>query len=144
MSVIIYQNPKDLLKIILMKPTGELPIQELIKRHITTTYKVCNEEDILHLDKTFIDSWQLDNDQIIVNMTNAKNQWRDILRLERKPILESLDIEYMRALEINDTIKISEIVTKKQKLRDAPSDIRIDQASTPNDLKNLSLTFLTS
>ena len=135
MSFIIYVNPYNTTRICIMYPTGEVSIPELIG-------------DIAHLDKEFIDSWQLlfneeNNATLVINMTNAKMQWRDKLRSERMPLLEQLDIQYMRALEQNDTQWILEIVNKKQKLRDAPGDPRIDAAASPEELKQLTLDILT-
>ena len=148
MSFIIYVNPYNTTRICIMYPTGEVSIPELISRHITTPYKICSVGDIAHLDKEFIDSWQLlfneeNNATLVINMTNAKMQWRDKLRSERMPLLEQLDIQYMRALEQNDTQWIVEIVNKKQKLRDAPGDPRIDAAASPEELKQLTLDILT-
>jgi hypothetical protein len=141
MSFIIYQNPEDITRIIIMTPTGEVSIPELITRHITTEYKVCTSID---LDPDFIDSWQLINNNLFINMEHAKNQWRNKLREERKELLTQLDIDFMKALEQNDSLKLSEIAIKKQKLRDAPADSRIDQATHINELKILTLTFLSN
>lgn len=145
MSFIIFENPSDSTKISIMSPTGELPISELIARYVDTTkpYKICIQADISDLDPDFADAWQLHEDVITVNMTNAKNDWRNKLRQERLPLLQQLDIQYMRALELNDTVKAAEIATQKQKLRDAPSDPRIEEATTTAELKLLTLDSLT-
>jgi len=55
---------------------------------------------------------------IIVNPDKAKAIWKNKWREARKPILASLDIEFMRAVESADTIKQAEIASKKQALRD--------------------------
>lgn len=41
------------------------------------------------------------------------------IRRKRKKQFPDLDVQYMRALEINDTDAISDIVSKKQSLRNA-------------------------
>jgi len=70
---------------------------------------------------------------INVNMTKAKDIWRDKVRAERTEKLQALDVQFTRALESGaDT---SEIVAKKQALRDAPADARIEAATTPEELK---------
>lgn len=74
---------------------------------------------------------------ITIDMITARDIWRDKIRSERTPILELLDIEYLRSLENNNIIKQQEIISKKQKLRDATKDPRIDDAKTPDDLKNI-------
>ena len=72
---------------------------------------------------------------INVNMTKAKDIWRDKIREDRKPKLAELDVQYMRAVENDDATEKAAIATKKQTLRDAPSDSRIDAATTPDELK---------
>ena len=53
---------------------------------------------------------------LTVNINKAKDIWKDKIRTARKPKLEELDVQYMRAQEAgSDT---SAIVIKKQELRD--------------------------
>ena len=74
-----------------------------------------------------------------VNMNKAKEIWRDKVRAERNEELAKLDVLYMRALEANDVETQQIIVSKKQALRDAPADSRIDNAASPEDLKGLDI-----
>ena len=61
------------------------------------------------------------NDSIVRNRNKLhnykKNQWRFI----RKGKLEKLDVEFMKSIELNDTLKQNEIKLKKQELRDVTS-----------------------
>ena len=72
---------------------------------------------------------------ININMNKAKDIWRDKIRGDRQPVLEDLDIQYLKATEAQNTTLKNHIETKKQELRDAPEDIRIAEAATPEDLK---------
>ena len=72
---------------------------------------------------------------IKVTMTKARDIKRDQLRAERKPLLEQLDVEFMRAQEQGDQAKADEIAAKKQALRDVTDDPAIDAATTPEELK---------
>jgi len=72
---------------------------------------------------------------ITVDMTKAREIKRDMIRAERNPLLEKLDVEYMRAQEAGDTTLQQEIAAKKQALRDATVDPVIDAAATPDELK---------
>lgn len=74
---------------------------------------------------------------ITIDMPKARDIWKDKIREERKPKLEKLDVEFMRAVEADDTAKKSEIATKKQALRDATSDPAIEAAATPEALKQV-------
>ena len=57
---------------------------------------------------------------ISVDITKAKVITKDRLRVERKPLLETQDILFMKAQEAgSDT---SAIVTEKQRLRDITGD----------------------
>lgn len=76
---------------------------------------------------------------ISIDMKKARDIWRDNLRIERSPVLESLDIDFIRALESGNTEQQDKIKKQKQDLRDVPSDTRIEKAQTPEDLKKLKL-----
>lgn len=72
---------------------------------------------------------------IVVNMQKALEIKKQMIRKEREPMLASLDVEMMRALESGDTVKQAEIAAKKQALRDATADPAILNAGTPEELK---------
>jgi hypothetical protein len=68
---------------------------------------------------------------IKVNIDKAKEIVKDKFREERKPLLEALDVEFIKAQETGaDT---SDIVAKKQLLRDAPANV--DSMATVEELK---------
>jgi hypothetical protein len=70
---------------------------------------------------------------IIVNPDKAKAIWKDKWREVRKPLLASLDIEFMKAVETADTEKQAEIASKKQALRDVTQTEII--GNTPEEIK---------
>ena len=72
---------------------------------------------------------------IVVNMQKAKEIKKELVRIERKPMLEALDVEMLRAIEAGDVTKQAEIAAKKQALRDATTDPAILNADTPEELK---------
>lgn len=76
--------------------------------------------------------------KIQVNIDKAKEITKDKLRAERTPLLEQLDVQYMRALEAGQDT--SAIVAKKQELRDAPT--MVDSMSTVEELKAAALPTL--
>ena len=70
---------------------------------------------------------------IIVNPDKAKAIWKDKWREARKPLLASLDIEFIKAVESADTDKQAEIASKKQALRDVTqTEIA---GNTPEEIK---------
>jgi hypothetical protein len=72
---------------------------------------------------------------IIVNMTKAKEIKKNMIRAERASIFESLDVQFVRAMEAGDSDLQAEISAKKQALRDATKDPAIEAATTPEELK---------
>ena len=67
-------------------------------------------------------------------MTKSKEIHKENIRRARISKLAELDIDFQRALETSaDT---TAIVSKKQALRDAPSDSAIDSATTETELKS--------
>jgi hypothetical protein len=68
---------------------------------------------------------------ITIDITKAKEVWKDKIRVARKPVLEKLDVDFMRATEQGtDT---TSIVNDKQTLRDLPS--QVDTATTVDEIK---------
>jgi hypothetical protein len=70
---------------------------------------------------------------ITVNLNKAKEIKKDMVRADRKAMLEALDIELMR--NITDPVKVAEIESKKQALRDATAHASIVEATTVEELK---------
>ena len=103
----------------------------------------------LPAERTFREAWEatgVDTGVIGVNMDKAKEVWREKIRMAREPELVKLDAEFMKAMEIPESMldensesvrekRLSEIVTAKQALRDAPADLLINEATTPEELK---------
>ena len=68
---------------------------------------------------------------ITIDITKAKEVWKDKIREARKPVLEKLDVDFMKATEQGtDT---TSIVNDKQTLRDLPS--QVDTATTVDEIK---------
>ena len=74
---------------------------------------------------------------ISIDMTKAREIKRDMIRFERAPMLATLDVQFMRAVETGDTAAQQAIAAQKQRLRDATQDPGIDAAQTPDELKDL-------
>ena len=68
-----------------------------------------------------------------IDMAKAKEIHKTNIRVARKPLLEALDIEFQKALETSAST--TDIVAKKQALRDAPADSEITSAADTDALK---------
>lgn len=87
-------------------------------------------------DRTFRDAWKWDRG-IKTDMGKAREIHRGRIRAARDPLLKALDIEYQRADERADATEKARIAAKKQALRDATADPRIEAAATPEELKSV-------
>lgn len=70
---------------------------------------------------------------ITIDMAKAREIHKGKIREARTPKLAELDIEFQKALETGAST--TDIVTKKQALRDAPADSGIASASDADALK---------
>jgi len=68
-----------------------------------------------------------------VDMAKAREIHKDNIRLARTEKFKELDVEFTKALEAGTST--TDIVTKKQALRDAPADSGIDSAADTDALK---------
>jgi hypothetical protein len=68
---------------------------------------------------------------IIINITKAKEIWKDKIRFKRAGALKKLDLDFMKAQE-NGTDTTS-IVADKNTLRDLPE--QVDTASSVDEIK---------
>jgi hypothetical protein len=70
---------------------------------------------------------------IKTDMAKAKEIHKTRIRFAREPKLAELDVEFQKALETGAST--TDIVTKKNALRDAPADSAIDAATDEAGLK---------
>ena len=70
---------------------------------------------------------------ITIDITKAKEVWKNKIRIARKTALEKLDIDFMKAQEAGtDT---TSIVADKNTLRDLPE--QVDTATTTDEIKTV-------
>lgn len=95
------------------------------------------EDDAIPQDRTFRGAWRDDTEAPIVDveLAAARDIWRDRLRQARTPKLEELDVAFMRALE--QGAKTTDILSAKQALRDVTKLSAIEDAQTPEELKEV-------
>jgi len=79
---------------------------------------------------------------ITINMTKAKDIAKNNLRAERAPVLASLDVQFMRAVESGNTELQTAIATQKQSLRDITTHETIVNAEDADTLKTSMNTLI--
>ena len=67
-------------------------------------------------DRTFRNAWKSEAGRIVEDVEKAKEVTKDILRAQRAPLLEALDVAFMRAIE--QGVDATPIASEKQRLRD--------------------------
>lgn len=94
-------------------------------------------------DRSFREAWSDTgkSDYIHIDIPRAKEVKKNQFRELRKPLLEKLDIESMKAMEGGDTQALEIIKNKKQKLRDItkiemPEDLASLKKFIPDELKD--------
>ena len=68
---------------------------------------------------------------ITINITKAKEVWKEKIRTARKPVLEKLDVDFVKAQETSSDT--TSIVADKQTLRDLPE--QVNTATTTDEIK---------
>ena len=111
-----------------------LTLEEIKAKDVVTdkTVYTVNTAD-LPKNWDFRDAWTYDGTNFGENMTVAREIHRRKIRIARTERLAELDIEFQRALETGAST--TDIVAKKNALRDAPADSAIDSASDCAALK---------
>jgi phosphotransferase system IIA component len=68
---------------------------------------------------------------IVIDITKAKEVWKDKIRNARKSALAKLDIDFIKAQE--QSLDTTSIVADKQTLRDLPN--KVDTANSIEEIK---------
>jgi hypothetical protein len=133
MSFITYPQKNG--RVAVVSPNSELLISEVIAGSIpsNTPYKVVESLDI---DDNYFDAYEFNSETgAEVNIEKAKAIHIDKFRFLRSPLLAKLDVAYMRALEIEDSVAASAIAVQKQELRD------VTKITLPNTLPEIKATW---
>jgi hypothetical protein len=71
---------------------------------------------------------------VTIDMTKAREIWRNKIRAARAEEFKQLDMQYMRADETGDVAAKTLIAARKNLLRDAPNNSAIESATTVEEL----------
>jgi len=135
MQYIIYKQSDERIGILI--PSDEYmkshSIDELVKKDLNNTSDYIVKDSIDDIDLEYSDAYRLSNNIASIDFNKFKeihkNKWREA----RKPLLATLDIEFMKAVELADTEKQAEIASKKQALRDVTKTEIV--GNTPEEIK---------
>jgi len=91
--------------------------------------------------KLFFEAWRLRDGKAVWHKPAADELKRKHFRALRKPLLEKLDVEFIRALESGDAVLVAAIAAQKKKLRDVTL-MDLSQHLTPEALNAFVPDFL--
>jgi hypothetical protein len=127
---ITYPQPNGQVAVVI--PTGD--VNDAIKDvPAGVEYKIVESVDI---DNDYFNAYEFDAELgAKVNIDKAKAIHLDKFRATRNPLLVTLDVDFMRAVESGNTTLQQEIASKKQALRD------VTKAELPNTLEEIKATW---
>jgi hypothetical protein len=118
MAKIIIHNSGSAIKIINPLLEDDSKIQEFIASNVPNGVEsVVIDSTQFPTDIEFAMALEV-NGGLKFNSDKAKAIWKNKWREARKPKLEALDVEFMKAVELGQVEKQAEIGAKKQALRD--------------------------
>ena len=113
MPFIIY--PQDGGKLAVIIPTGD--VQDCIKDvPVDTPYAII--DSLENIDNDYFDGFIYENGEAAADIDKCKEIHLDKFRAARAPKLAKLDVDYMKAIEVEDSVAASAIAVAKQELRD--------------------------
>ena len=127
---ITYPQPNGQVAVVI--PTGD--VNDAIKDVPEgTEYKIVQSVDI---DNDYFNAYEFDKEVgAKVNIEKTKAIHLDKFRSTRTPLIEKLDVDFMRAVETGNVTLQQEIAAKKQALRD------VTKTELPNDLEEIKATW---
>lgn len=134
MPFIIYpQQPDNKLAVLI--PTGELPIEEVAAKDVPQGTPYAIVDSLEGVDNDYFDGFIYADGEAAADIARVKSIHLDKFREARKPKLAALDVDYMKAIEVEDGVKAAQIAIKKQELRD------ITKIPLPDDLAGIKSTW---
>ena len=133
---IVYMGPEGHACVVVPAKECGLTIEQIAEKDVPkgTPYRIVDAA-IIPTDRTFRDAWVISGPGLVVDMPKAREIHRWRLRAMRKPMMEALDVDFMRAMEAGDAAKQKDVTAAKQALRDVTVDPMIEAATTPEALK---------
>lgn len=102
-------------------------------------------DEVIPVDRTFRNAWEDTTPDLVVdiNMSKAREIHLKSIREKRNAELAQLDVEAIKAQDMENTEALTQIRLRKQELRDLPATLAptLDNAVTPDELKAIQGTI---
>jgi hypothetical protein len=135
MSFIIY--PQDGSKLAVIIPTGD--VQDAIK-DVPEGAPYAIVDSLENVDNDYFNGFVYADGAAVADIAACKSIHLDRFRAARAPKLAALDVQYMKAIEVEDSVKASAIAVAKQELRDVT---KIPLPDTLEEIKEVWPSILT-
>lgn len=131
--IIVYSQDDETNKLAILVSSGELELAKLIEKAVPSNkpYSVVKS---LNLDNYFYDAYEYKNKEVVLNISKAKDIHLNNFRKVRATLLQELDLEFLRAVELENKDKQRQISVKKMALRDVTETPLSDD---PNEIKKV-------
>ena len=130
MPFIIYPQQDNKLAVII--PTGD--VNDCIK-DVPKGAPYAIVESLDNIDNDYFDGFVYEDGEAVADIPACKAIHLNKFRAARAPKLAKLDVGYMKAIEVGDSVKASAIAAAKQELRD------ITKIKLPDTLPELKFTW---
>lgn len=130
MSFIIYPQESNKLAVII--PCGA--VEDALK-DVPEGKPYAIVDDLSGVDDAYFNGFVYEDGEAVPDIAACKEIHLDKFRAARAPKLQKLDVDYMKAIEVEDHVAASSIAVKKQELRD------ITKIPLPDDLAGIKATW---
>lgn len=113
--------------------SSEMAEEILSKQYVK--FKILSNNEMELLDQEYLAAYDINKKSLKINLDKAKYIKKDLIRSQRAELLKKLDVEFILALESNDSKAKSKIVEEKNRLRDLPA--AVDKLKTLEEIKEL-------
>lgn len=131
--IIVYSQDDETNKLAVLVSSGELELVKLIEKAVPSNrpYSVVKS---LNLDNYFYDAYEYKDKKIVLNISKAKDIHLNNFRKIRAGLLQELDLQFLRAVELENKEKQREVSVKKMALRDVTET---SLPEDPNEIKKI-------
>lgn len=117
MPLIIYPQADNKLAVIIPAPCG-LTIEEIAAKDVPQDTPYAIVDSLEGVDNDYFDGFIYSEGEAVPDIAACKGIHLNKFRAARKPKLEKLDVDYLKAIETEDSVKAAQIAIQKQELRD--------------------------
>lgn len=117
MPRILYQTPDGSVAVLIPAPDCGLTLEEVAAKDVPAglAWQIVEDADV-PADRAFRNAWRLQDGSIHPDHAVCCALTKDRLRVERRPLLEVLDVQVLRAMEAG--LPTADLIAEKQRLRD--------------------------